>query len=128
MENLRQLLEKHNLSLKKAFGQNFLSDQSLLGEIVQKAQVDGQITAIPSKSYAHRISICNFLAGKKSFVDCGDFNSKDIQATAKCLTALKNGEKVTCYGYYTTVSKVKWLLVATKDGTGFVSSKYLNKM
>ena len=40
MDNLRQILAKHNLSLKKAFGQNFLSDQSLLSEIVQKAQVN----------------------------------------------------------------------------------------
>ena len=39
MENLRQILAKYNLSLKKAFGQNFLSDQALLGEIVEKAQV-----------------------------------------------------------------------------------------
>ncbi|MBE5737947.1 MAG: ribosomal RNA small subunit methyltransferase A [Clostridiales bacterium] len=39
MENLRQILAKYNLSLKKAFGQNFLSDQALLSEIVEKAQV-----------------------------------------------------------------------------------------
>lgn len=42
MDNLRQILAKHNLSLKKAFGQNFLSDQSLLSEIVQKAQVNSE--------------------------------------------------------------------------------------
>lgn len=39
MENLKQILAKYNLSLKKAFGQNFLSDESLLSEIVQKAGV-----------------------------------------------------------------------------------------
>lgn len=42
MDNLRQILAKHNLSLKKAFGQNFLSDQLLLSEIVQKAQVNSE--------------------------------------------------------------------------------------
>lgn len=40
MENdLRTLLKKHNLSLKKAYGQNFLTDQSLLLDIVEKAGV-----------------------------------------------------------------------------------------
>ncbi len=39
MENLKQILAKYNLSLKKAFGQNFLSDQTLLSEIVEKAGV-----------------------------------------------------------------------------------------
>lgn len=39
MEKLRQILAKYNLTLKKAFGQNFLSDQALLDEIVEKANV-----------------------------------------------------------------------------------------
>ena len=39
MEELKSILIKHNLTLKKAFGQNFLSDESLLDEIVQKAGV-----------------------------------------------------------------------------------------
>lgn len=40
MENdLRILLKKHNLSLKKAYGQNFLTDQALLLDIVEKAGV-----------------------------------------------------------------------------------------
>ena len=37
MENdLRTLLNKHNLSLKKAYGQNFLTDKNLLDESVAK--------------------------------------------------------------------------------------------
>ena len=39
MENLKSILQKHNLSLKKAFGQNFLTDTALLDEIVEKAGV-----------------------------------------------------------------------------------------
>ena len=39
MENLKQILAKYNLSLKKAFGQNFLSDEELLKDIVEKAGV-----------------------------------------------------------------------------------------
>lgn len=39
MENLKAILLKHNLTLKKAFGQNFLTDLSLLDQIVDKAEV-----------------------------------------------------------------------------------------
>lgn len=39
MENLNFILRKHNLTLKKAFGQNFLTDVDLLDEIVEKAGV-----------------------------------------------------------------------------------------
>lgn len=37
------------------------------------------------------------------------------------------GEKVQCYGYYTSVSGVKWFYVVYKGITGFCSSKYLKK-
>ncbi len=59
---------------------------------IEKAKIDGTINAIPSKSYAHRIAVCNFLAGNEKLVNCGGFASKDIQATKNCLTALKNGQ------------------------------------
>ncbi len=38
--NLKTLLKKHGTSLKKAFGQNFLTDENLLEEIVLKSGVD----------------------------------------------------------------------------------------
>jgi len=38
-KSLKYLLTKHNLSLKKAYGQNFLTDTNLLDEIVIKAGV-----------------------------------------------------------------------------------------
>ena len=37
--NLKGLLIKHNVRLKKAYGQNFLTDNNLLGEIVDKAGI-----------------------------------------------------------------------------------------
>lgn len=40
---------------------------------------------------------------------------------------LKKETKVACYGYHTTVSGVKWYLVAANGITGYVSSKYLKK-
>jgi N-acetylmuramoyl-L-alanine amidase CwlA len=50
---------------------------------------------------------------------CGAGTSK------KVITVIPKGSKVTCYGYYTPVVGVKWLLVAYGNQTGFASSKYL---
>ncbi|MBQ3116486.1 MAG: 3-phosphoshikimate 1-carboxyvinyltransferase [Clostridia bacterium] len=54
----------------------------------------GEIEAIPSKSYAHRIAICSFFAKNPITTTCGDFSSKDIIATERCLNQLNKGEKV----------------------------------
>jgi hypothetical protein len=37
------------------------------------------------------------------------------------------GSKVHCYGYYTTVSGVKWYLVAHNEKNGYCSSEFLKK-
>ncbi len=39
---LRQLLEKHNFSLSKALGQNFLTDKNIIGKIIEAASVSEQ--------------------------------------------------------------------------------------
>ena len=56
--------------------------------------VNGRVKAIPSKSYAHRIAICNFLAGNKPSAMCEGFSSNDIRVTEDCLERLVRGEKV----------------------------------
>ena len=61
---------------------------------IKKGEVFGKLNAIPSISYAHRIAICNFLAGKTPTGGCKDFTSKDITATEDCLARVLNGEKV----------------------------------
>ncbi len=43
---LKQLLAEHGLNLKKAFGQNFLTDNLLLGDIVEKAGVKDTDTVL----------------------------------------------------------------------------------
>jgi len=53
--------------------------------------VKGIVNAIPSKSYAHRISICNFLAGKLPKSGAVGVLSKDITATEDCLTRVMRG-------------------------------------
>ena len=45
-ENLKNLLRAHGVVLKKAYGQNFLTDQNLLNEIVEKAGVTKSDTVL----------------------------------------------------------------------------------
>ena len=47
----------------------------------------GKVTAIPSKSHAHRLLICAAFADKPTTLLCPETN-QDIQATAACLQAL----------------------------------------
>ena len=61
---------------------------------LKSAFLSGNIKAIPSKSYAHRIAICNFLAGKNPVSNCGEFRSNDIVVTEKCLSDLRAGQTV----------------------------------
>lgn len=62
-----------------------------------------------------------------------NLNLRSGAGTSKSiLTVIPKGGKVTCYGYYTTVSGVKWYYVVYKnmngkEYTGFVSSKWLKK-
>lgn len=43
------------------------------------------------------------------------------------MTVIPKGDPVSCYGYYTVVSGKKWLYVAYKDKSGFVSVDYLTR-
>ena len=52
---------------------------------ISGAKISGTVDAIPSKSFAHRISICNFFAKKNPTSNCKNFTSKDISATENCL-------------------------------------------
>ena len=46
---------------------------------VYGGKISGSISAIVSKSYAHRIAICNFLAGNEPTANCGGIISNDIR-------------------------------------------------
>lgn len=59
--------------------------------IVENSCAKGVVNAIPSKTYAHRVLICDFLAGNKIRSEFNGFTSKDILATANCLNDIKNG-------------------------------------
>ncbi len=61
--------------------------------IINGAKIRGSVRAIPSKSYAHRIAICDFLANKAPEAQGTiDFTSADISATKRCVLALQTGE------------------------------------
>ncbi len=61
--------------------------------LVRGATICGSISAIASKSYVHRIAICDFLAGNIAAIQNLDDNaSNDIKATKNCLLALQNGD------------------------------------
>ena len=59
---------------------------------IQPGKLCGSITAIPSKSQAHRLLICAAFADGPTTLICPDTN-RDIEATADCLNAL--GAKIT---------------------------------
>ena len=54
---------------------------------IQPGLLRGQITAIPSKSFAHRYLICAAFAKEGVFLRCPETN-EDIEATAQCLRQL----------------------------------------
>ena len=61
---------------------------------IQPSKINGKISAIASKSFAHRILICDFLAGNNLRSEFNGFTSKDILATANCLRAIRSGKRI----------------------------------
>lgn len=54
---------------------------------IQPTRLTGTVSAIPSKSQAHRLLICAAFARQETYLRCPDTN-RDIEATAQCLGAL----------------------------------------
>jgi len=66
---------------------------------IQPGKLVGHITAIPSKSQAHRLLICAAFADVPTTLICPETN-RDIEATADCLRALGAEITRTEEGYY----------------------------
>ena len=65
-----------------------------MNAILTQAKLEGEILAIPSKTFAHRAIICNYLSGNNGSLS-GLYNSIDINATLGCInTLLLDKEKV----------------------------------
>ena len=65
----------------------------------------GEITAIPSKSQAHRLLICAAFADSETVLFCPETN-RDIEATADCLRALGAEIQRTDMGYIVVPNKI----------------------
>ncbi len=62
---------------------------------LNQTNISGTISAIASKSMAHRLMICSALAKGETELVCST-TSKDMEATANCLSAMKNGLPMPC--------------------------------
>ena len=74
-----------------------------------------------AKSYEKNVAGTYAVTASSLYIRAGAGTNKKILGT------LKKGTKARCYGYYTAVSGVKWLLVQADGKTGFCSEKFLKK-
>lgn len=65
---------------------------------IKPGPLSGKVSAIPSKSQAHRLLICAAFADQSTEILCPETN-EDIEATADCLRALGAGIERTGEGY-----------------------------
>ena len=66
---------------------------------IYPTKLSGQISAIPSKSHAHRLLICAAFADNITTLECPEVNA-DIEATVRCLNALGAVITRTASGYH----------------------------
>ena len=66
--------------------------------IIYPEKLAGTVTAIPSKSQAHRLLICAALSNNPTLIHCPETN-QDIEATAACLNAIGSDILRTSDGY-----------------------------
>ena len=71
---------------------------------IQPGRLQGTLTAIPSKSQAHRYLICAAFSDNDTTLVCPETN-RDIEATARCLQALGADIRRTVDGYRVTPIK-----------------------
>lgn len=77
---------------------------------IAPGKLRGTITAIPSKSQAHRLLICAAFADRQTQLICPETN-RDIEATADCLQALGADIRRTETGY--TVCPISTIIAST---------------
>ena len=89
---LKQLLIEHGVNLKKAFGQNFLTDENLLNEIVEKAGVTDKDVVLEIGCGAGALT--NVLAKKAKKVIGYEIDTRLKPVLAQTLSAFNNIEIV----------------------------------
>ncbi|MCL2752350.1 MAG: 3-phosphoshikimate 1-carboxyvinyltransferase, partial [Firmicutes bacterium] len=68
---------------------------------ILKPIAGGTVKAIASKSEAHRLLICAALSDGETFISCPEI-SEDVDATARCLTALGASIRYGNHGFTVT--------------------------
>lgn len=71
---------------------------------ITPGKLSGSVTVIPSKSQAHRLLICAAFAHRETTLHCPE-TSRDMDATAGCLTALGATVSRDAIGYHITPAK-----------------------
>ena len=82
---------------------------------VENSFVSGAVNSITSKSYAHRVMICDFICGISTDISKFDV-SNDILATKSCLDSLLKGESVLDAGESGSTLRFLIPLVSTLGG------------
>ena len=92
MENLRQILAKHNFSFKKQFGQNFISDANLLESIAGFAELDQSRAVLEIGCGAGTLT--RVLAAHAGKVIAYEIDAKLQPVLAETLAGVDNAEVV----------------------------------
>ena len=100
--------------------------ETIVEKVVAKAKTTSKTATNTAKSYSKS------LAGTYKVTANSTLNVRNGAGTSeKVMVSIPKGTKVKNYGYYTTVSGVKWLYIQftykNVKYTGFASSKYLKK-
>ena len=90
---------------------------------VASTKVTNKVTASKNNTDAARSKDTKYC---KTYTTTAGRRLRSGAGTSKnIITVIPNGDKVTCYGYYTKVGSEIWLYVQYGKYTGFVSKKYL---
>lgn len=123
------LNEKHHTAINLTRGALVPADGQASGSSA-KTQSDGCSDQNQALQTAKHYS--KSLSGTYQVVTSGsDLNIRVKSGTAKDCTivgSLKNGAKISFWGYYNLVGSVKWFLVQSGNVKGFVSSQWLKKV
>ena len=112
--------------LKKQYGtpEKFMATWSGVAIKADQNATVQNVTASKSKTEAAKSKDSTY---NKSYTTTANLNLRSGAGTNKdIILTIPKGDKVRCYGYYTSVENTPWLYVAYGKYTGFVSMNYLS--
>lgn len=124
-DTLSEIAKAWGISTEYLAEYNGIKDTNVInvGQVLKKPGIESSSS---DSKVASADSFDKDIAG--SYTVTSDLNIRAGAGTSHTsLGTIAKGKKVQNYGYYTSVSGTKWLLVKYGDITGFCSSKYLKK-